>query len=64
MDKQNAINLLGGTPKKAAEAMGYSSPHAIYMWPDKLAPEVEQRVMGVLALAKSSKRKPAEKSPA
>lgn len=50
MKKQTAIELLGGTPKKAAEAMGYTSPHAVYMWPDVLSPEVAQRVAGVLSV--------------
>ncbi len=50
MDKQKAIELLGGTAKSAAEAMGYTSVHAVYMWPDVLSREVVQRVMGVLAM--------------
>ena len=57
MEKQNAINLLGGTAKKAAEAMGYTSPHAVYMWPDVLSPEVAQRVAGVVSMLKSTRRK-------
>jgi len=63
MEKQTAINLLGGTAKKAAEAMGYTSPHAIYMWPDTLKPEVEQRVLGVVSLIHKKPRK-AEKAAA
>ncbi len=50
MDKQKAIELLGGTAKSAAEAMGYTSVHAVYMWPAVLSREVVQRVMGVLAM--------------
>jgi len=30
MKKQTAIELLGGTPKKAAEAMGYRAVQTIY----------------------------------
>lgn len=54
MEKQTAINLLGGTAKKAAEAMGYKSPHAVYMWPDVLKKSVSERVLGIAG----SKRKP------
>jgi hypothetical protein len=56
MDKQTAINLLGGTPKKAAAAMGYKSPHAIYMWPDILTTDVAQRVHGVLSMRKKPRK--------
>ncbi len=49
MDKQKAIDLLGGTAKSAAEAMGYTSVHAVYMWPDPLRPDVADRVRGVVA---------------
>lgn len=48
MDKQTAINLLGGTPGKAAAAMGYVGPHAVYMWPDILPDGVADRVRGAL----------------
>ncbi len=58
MEKQTAIKLLGGTAKKAAEAMGYASPHAIYMWPDILKPEVAQRVLGVVSSMKPARRSP------
>ena len=54
MEKQTAINLLGGTAKKAAEAMGYKSRHAVYMWPDVLKKTVAERVLGIA----SKKRKP------
>ncbi len=57
MEKQTAIKLLGGTAKKAAEAMGYTSPHAIYMWPDVLSHEVAQRVHGVVAMRTAKPRK-------
>lgn len=51
MDKQTAINLLGGTPAKAAAAMGYVSSHAVYMWPDVLSKTMVERITGVLALS-------------
>lgn len=49
MTKADAIRALGGTPKKAAEAMGYTSAHAIYMWPDVLRKSVAERVAGIVA---------------
>ena len=49
----------------AASAMGYKSPHAIYMWPETLSKEVADRVMwvhhstiGALAKKASSKNPP------
>jgi hypothetical protein len=50
MNKQTAINLLGGTPSLAAKAMGYKSSHAIYMWPETLSKPVADRVRGVCNL--------------
>lgn len=64
MKKQQAIDLLGGSPKKAAEAMGYTSVHAVYMWPETLAKSVADRVLGVLATIEKTTRKPAEQAPA
>lgn len=49
MEKKTAINLLGGTPAKAAKAMGYRSVQAIYLWPDTLTPAVSDRVNGALS---------------
>lgn len=46
MEKQTAIQLLGGTPKKAAEAMGYKTVHAIYVWPDVLPQSTADQVIG------------------
>ena len=46
MEKQTAINLLGGTAKKAAEAMGYKSVQAVYLWPEILTTKVSDRVSG------------------
>lgn len=49
MEKHKAIEMLGGTPKLAAEAMGYASVHAVYMWPDILRQSVADQVRGVVA---------------
>lgn len=51
MKKTRAIELLGGTPKKAAQAMGYRSIQAIYLWPEELPQATADRVRGVLARA-------------
>ena len=48
MDKQKAIELLGGTPAKAAKAMGCKSVHAVYMWPDVISQAMADRVMGAV----------------
>jgi hypothetical protein len=48
MLKTTAIQLLGGTPKEAAAAMGYKSAHAIYLWPDVLPQSVSDKVNGAL----------------
>ena len=58
MDKQDAINLLGGTPKKAAEAMGYKTPHAIYAWPDVLGQAMIDKVRGASLRLKIKPKKP------
>ena len=58
MKKQTAIELLGGTPKKAAEAMGYRAVQTIYLWPETLPQATADRVAGVVArIAKSRKAK-------
>lgn len=62
MDKQDAINLLGGTPKKAAEAMGYKTPHAIYAWPDVLGQAMIDKVRGAAMRLKIKPKKPAAPS--
>jgi len=49
LSRYEAIAMLGGTPKKAAQAMGYKTPHAIYMWPEFLVEAVADRVRGVAA---------------
>lgn len=49
MKKDHAIALLGGTAKKAAEAMGYRAVQTIYLWPDELPQATADRVMGAAA---------------
>ena len=49
MNKNQAIKLLGGTPKKAAEAMGYKAVQTIYLWADVLPQATADRIRGVLA---------------
>ena len=48
MKKQTAINLLGGTPSKAAKALGYKSVQAVYLWPEKLPQALSDRITGAL----------------
>lgn len=58
MKKDRAIELLGGTPKKAAEAMGYRAVQTIYLWPDVLPQATADRVMGVVGrMPKQGKRR-------
>ena len=58
MKKQTAIELLGGTPKKAAESMGYRAVQTIYLWPETLPQATADRVAGVVArIAKPRKAK-------
>jgi hypothetical protein len=56
MKKTIAIELLGGTPKKAAQAMGYKSIQAIYVWPDELPQSTSDQVVGAIARLKAEKR--------
>jgi hypothetical protein len=57
MDKKTAIELLGGTPKKAAQALGYKSIQAVYVWPEVLPQSTADRVAGAVArLAKHKRR--------
>lgn len=60
MLKADAIRALGGTPKRAAEAMGYVSSHAVYMWPDVLRQSVAERVAGIVAARACTKPKTTE----
>lgn len=54
MLKKTAIELLGGSPVKAAKAMGYKSPHAIYVWPDELTTGLTDKVNGALLRIRAS----------
>lgn len=48
MNKQKAIDLLGGTPALAAAAIGIT-PSAVSQWPDDLPPRLADRVLAALA---------------
>jgi len=48
MEKQKAIDLLGGSVKAAAKALGVSY-QAVDKWPDQLSPRVADRVLGAYA---------------
>lgn len=58
MTKDEAIKSLGGTPGKAAQALGYTSVQAVYMWPDVLPQATADRVRGAVLRLKEAKRKP------
>jgi hypothetical protein len=45
MEKQEAINLLGGTITLAAKALG-TTYQAVYKWPENLSPRLSDRVVG------------------
>lgn len=45
MDKKRAIDLLGGSPAKAAEKLGVT-PSAVSQWPDELPRRLADRVLG------------------
>lgn len=51
MNKQKAIEMLGGTVSAAAEAMGVSY-QAVDKWPDELPARIADRVLGVVAKAR------------
>ena len=57
MKKHTAIELLGGTPSKAALAMGYKTVHAVYQWPEDLPQSLQDRIAGVLARTKKPRQK-------
>lgn len=64
MKKQTAIEMLGGTPKKAAEAMGYTAVQSVYMWSDPLPQATADRVRGAAARMQAAKpRKPKTTTP-
>lgn len=46
--KTKAIELLGGSPRDAAEAVGVSQS-AVSQWPDRLPPRISDRVLAALA---------------
>ena len=48
MKKHQAIDLLGGTVAKAAEAIGINS-QAISQWPEELPPRLADRVIAACA---------------
>jgi len=48
MEKKEAIRLLGGTPRSAAEACGISV-QAVSQWPVVLTKDIENRVLAALA---------------
>ena len=63
MTKDDAIKALGGTAGKAAEALGYNSVQAVYMWPDVLPQAMADRVRGaVQRLKEFRKRKPTKEA--
>lgn len=45
MDKKQAIDLLGGSPARAAELLGVT-PSAVSQWPDELPRRLADRVLG------------------
>ena len=58
MTKDDAIKTLGGTPRKAAKVLGYTSVQAVYVWPDVLTLALADRVRGAsLRLKETRKRK-------
>ena len=56
MKKADAIQALGGTPKKAAQAMGYRAVQTIYLWPETLPQATADRVAGVVARMKPASK--------
>lgn len=48
MDKQRAIDLLGGTVTSAAAACGVTTS-AVSQWPAELTKDIENRVLAALA---------------
>ena len=57
MEKQKAIEMLGGTPGKAAKALGYTAVQTVYQWKDPLPQFLEDRVNGA-AMRLAKQRKP------
>ena len=48
MNKTQAIELLGGTASKAAQAIGVT-PSAVSQWPEELPSRISDRVLAALA---------------
>lgn len=57
MLKTQAIELLGGTAKSAAAAIGVTS-QAISGWPEQLTPALRDRVQAALYRQKATRAKP------
>ncbi len=57
MEKQKAIEMLGGTPGEAAKALGYTAVQTVYQWPDLLPQSLADRVNGA-AMRLAKQRKP------
>lgn len=53
MDKQTAIELLGGSVSSAAKALGVSY-QAVSKWPDRLSDRIADRVSAAVARQKLS----------
>lgn len=63
MDKQEAIRLLGGTPTKAAEAIGVTVG-AVSLWPDPLPRRIADRVQAALWRREQAEKKAAKRAAA
>lgn len=63
MDKQKAIEILGGTVALAAKAIGISSS-AVSQWPDVLPSRIEDRVIAAAARIKAGKTRRVAVTPA
>ena len=48
MNKQRALELLGGTVGKAAAKLGIT-PSAVSQWPEELTEAIENRVIAAIA---------------
>ena len=57
MNKKDAIAMLGGTPGKAAKALGYKTVHAVYVWPDPLPLGLVDRVRGAAMRIKAAAKR-------
>lgn len=66
MKKSEAIALLGGTVRAAADAVGIS-PQAVSLWPDELPQRISDRVQAALwrmAQQKAGHKKPGSRAAA